>query len=162
MATTYTEGGPGRKKCECGLFVAARTNVCPKCGHVFVSRSAVGGRRSTEKPDTADRRLPTADQEKDQEEGAKAVRGKDVLLVPSGRCPVVLEGTDRGAVQEWTYLLCDAIPTMMVSRFAARYFLRQFYPYGSEEYLEAASHIPHCRSLFVDSEFRRPAEGASS
>lgn len=156
MSTTYTDGGPGRKKCECGVFVAARTNTCPKCGHVFVSRTAVLSAVRDAAP-VAGRLL-----EEDETEGAALVKGKEALLVPAGRCPIPLEGTSRAEVQEWTYFLCDALPDHALTRFAAMQFLRQFHPYGSAEFEEAISHLPHCRSLFADPEFDRFWKGRQS
>lgn len=143
MSTTYSEGGPGRKKCECGIFVAARTGTCPKCGHVFVSRVA-------EPP--ARRSAPA--QISPEEESGRAERNPgNVVLAPSGKCPVELRGSDLGAVQEWASLLQGAMPGQTVSRSCALQFLRQFFPWGSAEFQEARSHLPHCRALYADSEF---------
>lgn len=148
MSTTYTEGGPGRKKCDCGIFVAARTGTCPKCGHIFVSRAAVEpavkrteGRSST----------PSPSHESEEEEKPKTM---NVLLSPAGKCPVQLEGFDLGSVQEWAHLLKAVMPGVIVSRSCALQFLRQFFPWGSPEFNEARSHLKHCRALHPDSEFR--------
>lgn len=143
MSTTYTEGGPGRKKCDCGIFVAARTGTCPKCGHIFVSRAAA--EPVAKKPENK------VSSETSEEEKPKAM---NVLLSPAGKCPVPLEGFDLGSIQEWAYLLKAAMPGVIVSRSCAQQFLRQFFPWGSPEFNEARSHLKHCRSLHPDSEFR--------
>ncbi len=151
MSTTDIEGGPGRKGCPCGVFVAARTGTCPKCGHIFVSRVAALSTANRE-PRTSTPTSPSP-VEVDSEERAPTGR-RPVLLVPSGRCPVELEGTDRGAVQEWAFLLCSEFSGYVISRFAAMQFVRQFYPMGSPEFVVARSHLSHCRSLHPDAEFR--------
>ncbi len=150
MSTTYEQGGPGRKKCECGVFVAARTTTCPKCGHVFVSRVAAYEKQAQARSQAP--RTAVSDDEVPEQE-AEPRRG-NVLLVPSGRCPVELEATDRGAVQEWAYLLQGSMPGIVLSRYAALQFLRQFFTWGSPEFVEARSHLSHCRALHPDGEFR--------
>lgn len=136
MAETFATGGPGKKKCTCGVFVAARVSTCPKCGHVFVSRVAEE-RAKKEAQRTSSEPEPDRGREKE----------KDLLLAGSGPCPVDLEGTDLAMVQIWADGLCDALPKFYVSRAAAKLWSRQFYPYGSAEYLLVAAHIDRCSRL---------------
>lgn len=151
VSVTYTEGGIGRKACTCGVFVPARTSKCPKCGHIFVSRLAEHRARESEE---ARVRAELAKERAAEEVEApkKSIRGatsdgRPVLLVPSGRCPVALEGTDLATVQMWVAACCEKETTFAIGRTCAAQWARQFYSIGSDEYKTVVGHLSNCRHL---------------
>lgn len=161
VSVTYTEGGIGRKACTCGVFVPARSSKCPKCGHIFVSRLAEHRAREAEARARAE--LAKA-QVSEESEKPKIVRaptdGRPVLLVPSGRCPVVLEGTDLATVQMWVTACCEKEPKFAIGFTCAAQWARQFYSVFSEEYKTVVGHLANCRHLSEEMEMPKIVPGA--
>lgn len=149
MGVTYTEGGIGRKACACGVFVPARTGQCPKCGHLFVSRIAehrarqAAQRAQTEMVKVVDPVEPTKKTKTERDPGD----GRPVLLAPSGRCPVALEGADLAAVQVWVTACAEQNKEFAIGPTCAAQWARQFYRVGSLEYKAVVGHLKHCRHL---------------
>lgn len=152
MSVTYTEGGIGRKACACGVFVPARTGQCPKCGHLFVSRIAEHRARQA----AAQRAQAAVKVDLEKVEKPKTERepgdGRPVLLASSGRCPVVLEGTDLAAVQVWITACAEANKEFAIGPTCASQWARQFYQIGSVEYKAVVGHLRHCRHLVEEEE----------
>jgi len=64
------------------------------------------------------------------------------LLIPSGRCPVKLEGDDRESIREWIVKLTnkkDGNTTYQASVY--KYWVRDFYESYSQEYKDIGSII---------------------
>jgi hypothetical protein len=64
------------------------------------------------------------------------------LAIPAGRCPVKLEGLNRGSIREWIIKLTqkkDANTTYQASVY--KYWVRDFYVSYSEEFKEAGAII---------------------
>ena len=60
------------------------------------------------------------------------------LLIPSGRCPVKLEGLDRESIREWVVKLTQAKDSNTTYKASVyKYWVRDFYVSYSEEFREA-------------------------
>lgn len=155
MAVTYSEGGIGRKGCVCGVFVPARTGVCPKCGHVFISRlqeerareAAEAKARLAMRTEQKTEVVTTAAKQKVEPED-----GRQVLAVAAGLCPAKLEGTDLGAVQVWARECIEATPEFALTYLCLKQWARQFHNIFSDEYRQVCLHIEKCSGLFELSE----------
>lgn len=163
VSVTYSEGGIGRKACTCGIFVPARTSKCPKCGHIFVSRLAEHRAREIEEARVRAELAKT--QVKEEAEKPKAPRGapvdgRPVLLAPSGRCPVALEGTDLAVVQMWVAACCEEEPSFAIGPTCAGQWARQFYSINSVEYKTVVGHFSSCRHLVDESSVPQITVGA--
>lgn|GEM_PF-6143824 len=146
MSVTFDEGGRGRKKCGCGVYVPARCSLCPKCGRVFVSRIAEEQSRLARQKEQRTAAAPAVEAESAPVEKAERGDGREILLVPSGACPVTLSGTELAEVQAWSALVCDAVP-LRVSRAAALQYARQFFPPHTEGYRAVREHLKRCSRL---------------
>lgn len=126
---TWTEKGPGRKKCPapgCNLYLGTRARICT-CGHEF-EKAATGSRRHS--------RFRKSDDDSD-DPGPKHRVSKPLIVVPSGACPVELTATDPETVIEWAQAVRAACPTVSLSNGALRQYVRQFYPIRSDDYATA-------------------------
>lgn len=155
MAVTYNEGGIGRKGCPCGVFVPARTGVCPKCGHIFVSR--LQEERAREAAEAKARMAMRTEQKTEvvtatKPKGMEPEDGRQVLAVASGLCPAKLEGTDLGAVQVWARECIEAMPEFALTYSCLKQWARQFHSIFSDEYRQVCMHVEKCSGLFELSE----------
>ena len=63
-----------------------------------------------------------------------------LIIIPSGRCPFLLEGTDSEAVSAWVRKIRDSAPEgINYSSSALRYWVRHTYDINGDEYQEAAA-----------------------
>lgn len=78
---------------------------------------------------------------------------KTVVVIPAGRCPVQLEGTDEAAVKKWIGEVTKTLPPNVdFAPKAYKYWARHTYDTNSHEYREAVNVIS---SLLDDSVSRR-------
>ena len=62
------------------------------------------------------------------------------VLVPSGRCPYIVESTDRGSLEEWIWNVTEEKPSVVTyDRSVYIYWLRHSFYINGEEYREAKS-----------------------
>ena len=65
-----------------------------------------------------------------------------VLIIPSGRCPVTLEGTDVGSLKQWiSQIEKNKNPAVRYAGTVYQYWVRHSYEIGSEEYNEAIKNL---------------------
>ena len=63
-----------------------------------------------------------------------------MIVVPSGKCPFFLEGTDMKSVKEWVNKICTNAPDgTNYAPSALRYWIRHSYGVNSTEYQRAAN-----------------------
>lgn len=64
------------------------------------------------------------------------------VLIPSGKCPVDLNGTSEEEVRDWIESLKRKIPENCIYEPSVyRYWSQRFYSYGSDEYYEVDENI---------------------
>ena len=64
------------------------------------------------------------------------------LLIPSGPCPAVLEGTSFKEVEDWISYLRQRKPENFIYEPSVyRYWAQKFFAFGSEEYQEVDLNI---------------------
>ncbi len=132
---SWTEKGPGRKKCPaagCVFFVGVRARVCA-CGQAFGAAKSAPRRHSRFQKRASD----PDDNGKEPKEDRRPV-----LSTPSGRCPAELESTEPDAVQEWVTAVRAACPKVHLTNRALRYYLRQFFGLFTDEYTVVAAQLP--------------------
>ena len=62
-----------------------------------------------------------------------------LIVIPSGRCPFLLEGTDPKSVLEWAEKVRDNAPAGIVyAKSALRYWIRSTYDVNSADHKKAA------------------------
>jgi len=63
-----------------------------------------------------------------------------LIVIPSGQCPFLLEGTDSKSVLSWAEKVRDNAPTGIVyAKSALRYWIRSTYDVNSDDHKEAAA-----------------------
>ena len=64
------------------------------------------------------------------------------VVIPSGRCPHILEGRDEKSVLKWINQIKKSLPQGTIFQPSAyKYWSRQFYDIFSEEYVEVQAAI---------------------
>ena len=64
------------------------------------------------------------------------------LLIPSGKCPVRLEGNDRGSIRDWVLELTRVKPANTTYQASVyKYWVRDFYESYSQEYKDIGAVI---------------------
>ena len=64
------------------------------------------------------------------------------VTIPSGKCPARLEGSDKESVRSWMVSVVAAKPIGYgYEPSAFKYFSRQFYDMGKEDYMAICSHV---------------------
>lgn len=150
---TWDTGGPGRRKCVCGVYAAARARECPKCGAKFASK--IDEARAQSKSIGMSRAAAVADGQDDgpvrskiDDAKPKVVRPQlqivvrrqkdldlgNVLTTPSGSCPVELEGDDLEAVTAWAQKLQDKTVGLVLGKDALKYWTRHVHRVGTKSY----------------------------
>ena len=66
---------------------------------------------------------------------------KRFIAVPSGPCPVQLEGLDAESLDDWAEAVRAAFSKVRISNGALRQFARQFYVYSSDEHCQIRLHF---------------------
>ena len=76
------------------------------------------------------------------------MRVRSLITIPSGKCPHLLEGTDRDSVIDWIKKVRDSAPKGVVYQPSAfRYWIRDTYDINGPDYKIAAN---MCDSLLLD------------
>lgn len=128
---TWTEKGPGRKRCPaCPLYVGVRSRQC-SCGHSFTAAKPAPQRRYS-------RFQPKQGEPSETE---PSVDQRPVLITPCGPCPVELTDTDEATVLAWADAVRTACKKVRLTNIALRYYVRQFFSFHSDNYRTAAAHL---------------------
>lgn len=65
---------------------------------------------------------------------------RSIISIPSGKCPYLLEGTDRDSIISWVEKVRGAAPAGVIYRSSAlRYWIRDTYDINGPEYRIAAN-----------------------
>ena len=68
--------------------------------------------------------------------------GKSRLLIPSGKCPSILMGSDYESVENWILSIKKTIPEdKEYEPSVFRYWLLRFFSFGSDDYNSADKNI---------------------
>ena len=136
----YSLPGRGRKYCEgCKQYVGIKNLLCPSCGYEFKPQPQVVKKikevpLNTSVEDEAKQFLKNITNK-------EAILGSNVILVPSGQCPIQLKNIDILSVRDW----CEALLVYgkeqgkVYTPSALRYFASQFY--NSDEHKEVVCYI---------------------
>lgn len=120
-------GGQGRKPCKCGKYVGVRTRECPECGHKFEKGAP------KVKPPVQKTRDELEAEDFVKSLGGDGQLGSNVVLTPSGKCPVKLASAKDEDVVVW----CDALmqhgrsENKLYTPSALRYWVRDFFDANS-------------------------------
>lgn len=139
---TYTESGPGRKKCPaCPHYVPAVTKKC-QCGHQFVKgtkpkpqgQKVAAKLATTTEPVVSDKLYP-------RNRSGKSIQR---TVIPSGAC-AKLTDTDQATVYAWIEKVLKAkedVRTQLEAS-ALKYYARYFYSIvgSTEDYETVCQHI---------------------
>ena len=64
------------------------------------------------------------------------------IIIPSGRCPHLLEGTDKKSVSAWVSLVNDSSPAgVTYAKSALRYWIRDTYDINGPDFKAAAASL---------------------
>ena len=79
------------------------------------------------------------------------------VTIPAGKCPVKLEGSDIKSVKSWMIALVEAKPVGYgYEPSAFKYYSRQFYEMGKEDYRTICSHVDSLlrgKTIFSSNDF---------
>ena len=149
---THTEPGRGRKQCpSCKIYVGVRTGKCA-CGHVFEkpvvevkaeTKTETGSEASQPQPEVKAEEPPSKPAEAKPAKPAKPVVAAQKysfdsgpVLIPAGKCPVELTGTDEQSVVQWR----DAVKKhyqadgQEITDTGVAYYVSTIYNRGTTEY----------------------------
>jgi len=134
---TYAVLQRGRKPCGgCEAIIGAGRRSCPACGYSFGSTKA---RKTAAKRHLARKRArDSTSREVIPTRVSNRPTRTEVVVVPAGRCPVALAGTDRETVLDWARKATAAhersVPRYALSTQALGWWAREFFPRGSAEH----------------------------
>jgi len=147
----YSSPGPKRKKCpDCERFLRCNATECI-CGHQFTPKV-----KKTIVTRQNDRFVAPCKSELEASQFAQSFGGHELIVTtPSGECSVRLNATDYETVSEW----CDRVVAVgqqcnrIYAPSALRYFVRDFFPYGTREYTMCCENIEEWAIQFAPSSY---------
>ena len=136
--------GPKRKKCpDCDKFLGRKATECI-CGHKFTFEPKEAKK--------SERFIAPCKSELEANQFAQGFGGQGMIVTtPAGACPVKLKDTHHETVGDWCAKVVDAGQQngKTYAPSALRYFVREFFEYGTHEYAVCCENIEEWAQQFM-------------